>query len=63
MIPLREYKVLIYHTHGSETFADSRPGVIEDTVIGLGDELTRILEEDYGIRFIMTVLSMMWWME
>ena len=44
-----EYKVLIYHTHGSETFADSRPGVIEDTVIGLGDELTRILEEDYGI--------------
>ena len=44
-----EYKVLIYHTHGSETFADSRPGVTEDTVIGLGDELTRILEEDYGI--------------
>jgi len=40
---------LIYHTHGSETFADSRPGVTEDTVIGLGDELTRILEEDYGI--------------
>ena len=43
------YKVLIYHTHGSETFSDSRPGVTEDTVIGLGDELTRILEEDYGI--------------
>lgn len=45
----QEPKILIYHTHGSETFADSRPGVIEDTVIGLGDELTRILEEDYGI--------------
>lgn len=45
-----DYKVLIYHTHGSETFADSRPGVVEDTVIGVGDELTRILEEDYGIK-------------
>lgn len=44
-----EYKVLIYHTHGSEAFADSRPGVVEDTVIGVGDELTRILQEDYGI--------------
>ena len=45
-----DYKVLIYHTHGSETFADSREGVTEDTVIGVGDELTRILEEDYGIK-------------
>lgn len=45
-----EYKILIYHTHGSEAFADSREGVTEDTVIGLGDELTRILEEDYGIK-------------
>ncbi len=45
-----DYKVLIYHTHGSEAFADSRPGVTEDTIIGVGDELTRILEEDYGIR-------------
>lgn len=44
-----DYKVLIYHTHGSEAFADSREGVLEDTVVGIGDELTRILEEDYGI--------------
>lgn len=44
-----EPKVLIYHTHGSETFSDSRPGVTEDTVIGVGDALTRILQEDYGI--------------
>ncbi|MGN0389686.1 MAG: stage II sporulation protein P [Wujia sp.] len=44
-----EYKILIYHTHGSETFSDSRPGYVEDTVIGVGDELTRILQEDYGI--------------
>ncbi len=45
-----DYKILIYHTHGSETFIDSRPGVIEDSIIGVGDELTRILEEDYGIK-------------
>jgi len=45
-----DYKVLVYHTHGSEAFADSREGVTEDTVIGVGDELTRILEEDYGIK-------------
>lgn len=45
-----EYKVLIYHTHGSEAFIDSRPGVSEDTIIGVGDELTRILQEDYGIK-------------
>lgn len=45
-----DYKVLIYHTHGSETFVNSRPGCTEDTIIGVGDELTRILEEDYGIK-------------
>lgn len=44
-----DYKVLIYHTHGSEAFADSIPGVTEDTVIGVGDELTKLLES-YGIK-------------
>lgn len=44
------YKVLIYHTHGSEAFADSREGVTEDTIIGVGDELARILDEEYGIK-------------
>lgn len=44
-----DYKVLIYHTHGSEAFSDSVPGCIEDTVVGVGDELARILQEDYGI--------------
>lgn len=44
-----EPKILIYHTHGSEAFCDSRPGVMEDTVIGMGDELTRILTEQYHV--------------
>lgn len=45
-----DYKVLIYHTHGSEAYADSRPEVVEDTVVGVGDELTRILQEQYGVK-------------
>lgn len=45
-----DYKVLIYHTHGSETFADSREGVKEDTVIGVGDELEKQLWEKYKIK-------------
>lgn len=45
----KEYKILIYHTHGSESFKDSREGKKEDTVIGVGSYLTQILEEEYGI--------------
>lgn len=45
----RKYKVLIYHTHGSESFADSREGKKEDTIVGVGSYLTKILEEQYGI--------------
>ncbi len=45
----KEYKILIYHTHGSESFADSREGKKEDTIIGVGSYLTQLLEEQYGI--------------
>lgn len=45
----KEYKILIYHTHGSESFIDSREGKKEDTIIGVGSYLTEILEEQYGI--------------
>ena len=45
----KNYKVLIYHTHGTESFKDSEPGKVEDTVIGLGDYLTKLLEENYGV--------------
>ncbi len=44
-------QILIYHTHGaSEYFADSRNGKIEDSVVGVGDALTRELEKlGYGV--------------
>lgn len=45
-------KVLIYHTHGTEAYKDSRPGVEEDTVIGVGDYLASILTEQYGISVL-----------
>lgn len=44
-----EPKVLIYHTHSQEAFADSRTGKWEDTVVGLGETLKNNLEERYGI--------------
>ena len=45
-----EPKVLIYHTHGSEAFADSRKNKTEDTVIGVGDVLAEELKNHYGIN-------------
>ncbi len=44
-------QILIYHTHGaSEDFSDSKRGKIEDSVIGVGDELCRELEKrGYGV--------------
>lgn len=44
-----EPKILIYHTHSQESFADSRPGMWQDTVVGLGERLKTELEERYGI--------------
>lgn len=35
--------VLIYHTHTSEAFADSKKGHVEDTVVGVGDVLAEEL--------------------
>jgi stage II sporulation protein P len=45
-------QILILHTHSQEAFADSRPGVEADTVVGVGSYLTKILTEDYGYNVI-----------
>ena len=62
LIDLAEYKpaikkseapqILIFHTHGSEGYADSRPGVTSDTVIGAGEVLAKELRETYGYNVI-----------
>ena len=41
-------KVLIFHTHGSERYADSKSD--SDGIIGAGEYLKSILEDKYGIE-------------
>lgn len=45
-------QILIYHSHASETFADSREGRQGDTIVGVGSCLARILKEKYGYHVI-----------
>lgn len=45
-------QILIYHTHSQEGYADSVPGDPSDTVVGVGDYLTKILTEQYGLNVI-----------
>ena len=41
-------QILIYHTHSRENFADSVQGDSEQSIVGVGSFLTKILEEEYG---------------
>lgn len=45
-------QILIYHSHSQETFIDSREGVAEDSIVGVGDYLTKLLHEEYGYNVI-----------
>jgi len=45
-------QILLYHTHSQETFYDSKPGVVSDTIVGVGDVLADILREEYGVNVI-----------
>jgi len=45
-------KILIFHTHSTESFADSREGEPDDTVIGLGNVLAYILTTYYHIPVV-----------
>ena len=47
-----EPQILIFHTHASEGYADSRPGVMEDTVVGAGEILANELRNKYGYQVI-----------
>lgn len=41
-------QILIYHTHSQESFVDSTPGDKSGTIVGVGDCLTQILQQEYG---------------
>lgn len=45
-------QILIFHTHTSEGYLDSREGVAEDTVVGAGILLAKELREIYGYQVI-----------
>ncbi len=45
-------QILIYHTHSQEGYADSIPQDASTTVVGVGDYLTKILTEQYGLNVI-----------
>lgn len=45
-------KVLIYHTHSQEAFADSKKGERSETIMGMGAYLAQILNEEYKIDTI-----------
>ena len=41
-------RILIYHTHSQEAFADSTPGDVNTGIVGVGERLTQILTAQYG---------------
>ena len=45
-------QILIYNTHSQEAFADSEEGNISDTIVGMGNYLTELLENKYGYNVI-----------
>lgn len=50
---MKEPKILIFHTHTHEDFADSDMSKgLQEGICGVGEELKRILEEDYGISVL-----------
>lgn len=45
-------QILIYHTHGSEGYADSTPGDPNTSVIAVGNRLTQLLQDTYGYHVL-----------
>ena len=45
-------QILIYHTHSQEAYKDSVPGDASMTIVGVGDYLEKLLEENYGIEVL-----------
>lgn len=45
-------QILIYHTHSQESFADSVPGDESTTIVGAGDHLADILQNQYGYNVL-----------
>lgn len=47
-----EPQILIYHSHSQEAFADSVQGDTSTTIVGAGEKLARLLQEEYGYQVL-----------
>lgn len=45
-------QILIYHTHAHEAFEDSVEGEESTTIVGAGEKLAELLEEEYGFTVL-----------
>lgn len=45
-------QILIYHTHSQEAFVDSVEGDPSTTIVGAGEKLASLLEEEYGFKVL-----------
>ncbi len=45
-------QILIYHTHSQEGYADSIPGDASTSVVAVGEYLTKLLTEQYGLQVL-----------
>lgn len=45
-------QILIFHTHSQETFTDSVEGDPSTSIVGVGEYLTQILKQKYGLNVI-----------
>jgi len=49
---VHEPKILIFHTHINEMYADSNENILTDGIYGVGAELKKVLEQTYNIDVI-----------
>lgn len=47
---MNEPKLLVFHTHSREMFADSKTGDIYEGIVGAGERLCSLLEEKYAVK-------------
>jgi len=45
-------QILIFHSHSQETFADSVEGDPSTSIVGVGEYLTQVLKQKYGLNVI-----------
>ncbi|MFP3153021.1 stage II sporulation protein P [Lachnospiraceae bacterium ZAX-1] len=45
-------QILIYHTHSQERYADSAPSGPETSIVGVGEYLKQLLEENYDLNVL-----------